>query len=79
MWSLRRYVAKVPIQLAAWEVGEYQLAGAAGRAHDAAAIAIYGRDALPYLNEPHTTYDMVAVYLAMKSLGSKVGQGVDSR
>lgn len=41
-----RFVAQVPIQNAAWAVSSHATAEQAARAHDTAAIAIFGLDAV---------------------------------
>ncbi len=66
------FSAKVPLNMSTWVVSTHAQPTDAARAHDAAAIGIYGRDAVAHLNFPVTNYTLQQITAAMESLASRV-------
>ncbi len=69
----RRFLAKVTINHSAWVVSEHATAAEAARAHDAAAVGLFGREALPYLNtSPVTDLTLMEVARVIRSMAERV-------
>ncbi len=70
--DLCRFAAKIILNKSLWVVDTFDTAADAGRAHDAAAIGMFGRESLAHLNYPAQQRSFYEVQQAVEKMAVKV-------